>query len=260
MKKFKNYFIKSKVIFMVVFMFVFISLGLTAVGAMSTTKTVTAPATATTVSRGDTGQAVTVIQQRLKNWNYYKYAVDGIFGKNTQDAVIAFQKKNNLVPDGIVGPLTAAKIGINLNTLSVTKKTTTSTSTTNTATAANSSSNTAVQADVQLLAKLIYAEARGEIYRGKVAVAAVVLNRVDDARFPNTISGVIYQPKQFTCVSNGAINNTPNEECLRAARDALNGVDPSGGALFFFNAKTTSSSWNATRKVITVIGNHTFTE
>lgn len=260
MKKFKNILIKRKLLNVVVFIMVFVTLGFTATGAMSTTTAAT-PATATTVSRGDTGEAVTVIQQRLKNWDYYKYAVDGIFGKYTQQAVIAFQRNNSLAPDGIVGPLTAAKIGINLNRLSVTKKTTTSTTPNNTTTTTTtSSSDTSASGDVQLLAKLVYAEARGEVYRGKVAVAAVVLNRVDDARFPNSISGVIYQPKQFTCVSNGAINNTPDADALKAARDALNGVDPSGGAVFFYNPKTSTSSWLTTRKVITTIGNHRFCE
>ncbi len=257
MKKFQNHSKKSKLVNVIVFMFVFAFLGISAMGATFTT-----PATATVVRRGDTGEAVKVIQQRLKNWDYYKYSVDGIFGLFTQQAVISFQKKNSLVTDGIVGPKTAAAMGINLSKLSVTQANPVATATpkATTTTKTTTSSNTTVNGDVQLLAKLVYAEAKGEIYRGKVAVAAVVLNRVDDSRFPNSISGVIYQPKQFTCVANGAINNTPDAESLKAARDALNGVDPSGGAVFFYNAKTTTSSWNSTRKVITVIGNHTFTE
>ena len=257
MEEFKSHTKNKKLISIIVFIMVFALTGISSVGAAATM----APATTTIVKRGDTGSAVTEIQTRLKNWDYYKYIVDGIFGKFTQEAVIAFQKKNNIAADGIVGPITAAKMGINLSKFSVTSSSgTTTTPSTTTTQQSTTSSNAAVQGDVLLLAKLVYAEARGEVYRGKVAVAAVVLNRVDDARFPNTISGVIYQPKQFTCVSNGAINNTPDAECLKAARDALNGVDPSGGAVFFFNSKTTSSTWNATRKVITTIGNHTFTE
>lgn len=251
MNKVQNH-IKTKKLITILFTLIFVGFNSTALAA-------DLPATTKVVKRGDRGQAVTVIQQRLKNWAYYKYTVDGIFGLYTQQAVKAFQKKNSLAVDGVVGAKTAAKMGINLNNLSLNTATATPTKTP-TATKSTTSGTKTAQGDVLLLAKLVYAESKGEIYRGKVAVAAVVLNRVDDARFPNTISGVIYQPKQFTCVSNGAINNTPTEECLRAARDALNGVDPSGGAVFFFNAKTTSSSWNATRKVITVIGNHTFTE
>lgn len=251
MDKVQNH-IKTKKLFTILFTLIF-------VGFNSTAFAYDLPATTKVVKRGDRGQAVTVIQQRLKNWAYYKHTVDGIFGLYTQEAVKAFQKKNRLAVDGVVGAKTAAKMGINLNHLTINTATATP-SKTPTATKSTSSGTKAAQGDVLLLAKLVYAESKGEIYRGKVAVAAVVLNRVDDARFPNSISGVIYQPKQFTCVSNGAINNTPTEECLRAARDALNGVDPSGGAVFFFNAKTTSSSWNATRKVITTIGNHTFTE
>ena len=104
----------------------------------------------------------------------------------------------------------------------------------------------------------MYAEARGETYKGQVAVAAVVLNRVRSASFPNTISGVIYQTNAFTCVNNGSINNTPDSSCIRAARDAMNGWDPTGGCLYYYNPKTASDSWIRTRTVKTVIGNHSF--
>ncbi len=175
------------------------------------------------------------IQRRLKSWGYYTGNVDGIFGSKTLAAVKYFQSKNGLVVDGIVGSRTAEKIGIQLSS-----------------TQASGSSN------VYLLAKLVYAEARGESYKGQVAVAAVVLNRVDSPLFPNTIAGVIYQRGQFSVVADGQINLSPDTTALNAARDALNGWDPSGGCLFYYNAAKTSNSYLLSRPVITVIGKHTF--
>ena len=121
-----------------------------------------------------------------------------------------------------------------------------------------SSSATIVSSDHRLLAKLVYAEARGEPYKGQVAVAAVVLNRVESSSFPNTISGVIYQRNAFTCVNNGSINNTPDNTAIRAALDALNGWDPTGGCLYYYNPKTATDDWIRSRTVQTVIGNHSF--
>lgn len=113
---------------------------------------------------------------------------------------------------------------------------------------------------VELLARLINAEARGEPYLGQVAVGAVVMNRVESAEFPNTISGVIYQASQFSCVTNGQINLAIAEgsTAYKAAREAMNGSDPTGGALFFYNAETTKSTWLYSRKTVAVIGSHTF--
>ncbi|MCK9574508.1 MAG: spore cortex-lytic enzyme [Clostridia bacterium] len=179
-----------------------------------------------------------VIQQRLKNWGYYTGSVDGIYGSKTKSAVISFQKKNGLVADGIVGTKTASAIGITLS--------------------ASSSSSTATNSNLYLLARCIYAEARGEPYTGMVAVGAVVLNRVSNADFPNTISGVIYQPWAFTSVNDGQINLTPSQTAINAAQDAMNGWDPTYGCLFFYNPKTAQSQWIYSRKVVTTIGNHRF--
>ncbi|MDD4275488.1 MAG: spore cortex-lytic enzyme [Clostridia bacterium] len=179
-----------------------------------------------------------VIQQRLKNWGYYTGSVDGIYGSKTKSAVISFQKKNGLVADGIVGTKTASAIGITLS--------------------ASSSSSTATNSNLYLLARCIYAEARGEPYTGMVAVGAVVLNRVSSADFPNTISGVIYQPWAFTSVNDGQINLTPSQTAINAAQDAMNGWDPTYGCLFFYNPKTAQSQWIYSRKVVTTIGNHRF--
>lgn len=189
---------------------------------------------------GSSGANVTKVQNRLIQYGYMTGSADGKYGEKTRDAVILFQKRNGLTVDGRVGKATATALGVTL---------TSSTS---------SSSSTIVSADQELLAKLVYAEARGESYKGQVAVAAVVLNRVSSSSFPNTISGVIYQTGAFSCVSNGSINNTPNDTAVRAALDAMNGWDPTNGCLYYYNPGKTSDSWIRTRTVVTVIGNHYF--
>lgn len=189
---------------------------------------------------GSSGANVTKVQNRLIQYGYMTGSADGKYGEKTRDAVILFQKRNGLTVDGRVGKATAVALGVTL---------TSSTS---------SSSSTIVSADQKLLAKLVYAEARGESYKGQVAVAAVVLNRVSSSSFPNTISGVIYQTGAFSCVSNGSINNTPNDTAVRAALDAMNGWDPTNGCLYYYNPGKTSDSWIRTRTVVTVIGNHYF--
>ncbi len=183
---------------------------------------------------GSRGTEVRNIQTRLKAWQYYFYTVDGIYGWRTAEAVKKFQRKHGLTVDGICGPATLAKIGL---------PTGQSTSSTN---------------NVNLLARIINGEARGETYTGQVAVGAVVLNRVRSSSFPNTIAGVIYQPGAFTAVSDGQINKPVVQSCYNAARDALNGWDPSGGALYYFNPNTATSSWIWSRPVVARIGNHLF--
>ena len=200
---------------------------------------------ATVLEVGSRGDDVKKVQQKLIQFGYMTGTADGRYGEKTRDAVIWFQQKNGLTADGKVGAKTAAALGVTLSGGS-------SSSTT------ASSSATIVSADHRLLAKLVYAEARGEPYKGQVAVAAVVLNRVRSASFPNTISGVIYQRNAFTCVNNGSINNTPDSSCIRAALDALNGWDPTGGCLYYYNPKTATDDWIRTRTVQTVIGRHSF--
>ncbi|MGN1042146.1 MAG: spore cortex-lytic enzyme [Christensenellales bacterium] len=193
-------------------------------------------ADAATVKQGSTGQTVRTIQTKLKNWGYYTGAVDGIYGAKTTAAVKYFQRKNGLVADGIVGAKTAAAMGISLG-----------------GGATGSNSN-----DEYLLARLVYGEARGEPYTGQVAVAAVVLNRVRSSSFPNTISGVIYQSGAFTAVSDGQINLTPNETAMRAARDAMNGWDPTYGCLYYYNPNTATNAWIRSKKINLTIGEHVF--
>ena len=177
-----------------------------------------------------------LVQQRLKNWGYYTGSVDGIYGSKTRSAVTKFQRVNGLKVDGIVGPETAAAIGFSIQNDS-----------------ASASNN-----DLYLLAKCVYAEARGESYVGQVAVAAVILNRVESEKFPNTIAGVIYQPYAFTAVSDGQINLEPDQTAYNAARDALNGWDPTYGSLYYYNPATATSSWIWSRKTVVTIGKHVF--
>lgn len=184
------------------------------------------------VEAGLSANQVKTVQTKLKNWGYYTGAIDGIYGAKTKAAVKSFQKKNNLVADGIVGSKTAAALGMSLSTQT--------------------------NSDLYLLAKCIHAEARGEPYSGKVAVGAVILNRVKSSKFPNTISGVIYQPYAFTAVSDGQINLEPDTSSYNAAKDAMNGWDPSYGALYYYNPKTATSSWIWSRTVLVTIGNHKF--
>mgnify|MGYP005759376533 CR=1 FL=1 len=193
-----------------------------------------------TLKQGSKGSTVKQMQQKLKRWGYYSGSVDGIFGAGTKKAVIAFQKKNGLVADGIVGAKTLAALGISVSGGTQTSKSTYSSS------------------DTNLLARLIYAEARGETYSGMVAVGAVVLNRVKSPSFPNTISGVIYQPYAFTCVSDGQINLSPNSTALSAAKDAMNGWDPSYGSLYYYNPAIATSKWIFSKKTVVTIGKHVF--
>ena len=203
---------------------------------------------ATVLEVGSRGDDVTKVQKRLIQFGYLSGTADGRYGEKTRDAVILFQKRNGLTVDGRVGSRTAAALGVTLS----------GSGSSSASTAASSASTGYVSSDHRLLAKLVYAEARGEPYKGQVAVAAVVLNRVSSSSFPNTVSGVIYQSGAFSCVDNGSINNTPNSSCIRAALDALNGWDPTGGCLYYYNARTAKDKWIFSRTVQTVIGNHSF--
>ena len=187
---------------------------------------------------GSRGNEVIQIQTKLKRWGYYNGSIDGIYGTQTLAAVKYFQRKNGLTQDGIAGPATLRAMGI-------------FTSSTSSSTSSNSS-------NVNLLARLVYGEARGEPYTGQVAVAAVVLNRVQSASFPNTISGVIYQKGAFNVVDDGQINLAPNSTATKAAQDALNGWDPSYGAIYYFNPNTATNKWIWSRPVTVVIGKHRF--
>ncbi len=198
--------------------------------------------------QGSKGGEVKEVQRRLKQWGYYTGSVDGIFGSNTKKAVIAFQKKNGLTADGIVGKSTYAALGMNdsYNALN------------GSSASGHGGSSNYTSSDLQLMAKAIYAEGRGESYTGQVAIGAVIMNRVKSPSFPNTISGVIYQKGAFTAVSDGQINLVPDQTAYDAAKDAMNGWDPTYGCLYYYNPAVATSAWIFNRKTVTVIGKHVF--
>lgn len=188
---------------------------------------------------GSRGNEVIQIQTKLKRWGYYNGNIDGIYGSQTVAAVKWFQRKNGLTADGIAGKKT-------LNAMGIYNSSNSSSGTTNNST------------DLNLLARLVYGEARGEPYSGQVAVAAVVLNRVKSSSFPNTIAGVIYQSGAFDVVRDGQINMSPNSTAIKAAQDAINGWDPSYGAIYYFNPNTATNKWIWSRPMTVTIGNHRF--
>lgn len=190
--------------------------------------------------RGSRGEEVKQIQTVLKDRELYEGNIDGIYGSQTEKAVIQFQKQMGLTPDGIVGPKTLSAMGLGEVPSGVTG-------------IGGYSAN-----EVALLARIISAESRGEPYAGQVAVGAVILNRVAHPSFPNTLAGVIYQPGAFSCLDDGGVNAAVADSAYRAARDAINGSDPSGGALYYYNPAKATSQWIFSRPIITVIGQHRF--
>lgn len=207
-----------------------VALGLLCVAAM--------PASAATLAWGSRGEQVRQVQQRLIQYGYMTGAADGIFGQETYDAVIYFQRKNGLTVDGRVGSATAAALGVSLT--------------------GTVSASAYRETEVNILARLVNGEARGEPYIGQVAVAAVVLNRVRHPSFPDTISGVIFQSSAFDAVWDGQFDLEPTASCVRAARDAMNGWDPTGGCIYYYNPATATNPWIWTREVQLEIGRHAF--
>lgn len=194
---------------------------------------------ASVIAWGSRGQLVTLVQQALQQWGYLAGSVDGVFGRETYEAVVLFQQRNNLTVDGKVGSATAEALGLDLSGAALT-------------------ATLYRETELTLLARLISGEARGEPYIGQVAVAAVVLNRVRSAAFPNTISGVIFQSGAFDAVWDGQFDLEPADSCYRAARDAMNGWDPTGGCVYYYNPSTATSEWILTRPVQLTIGHHAF--
>ena len=189
---------------------------------------------------GSSGSEVREIQTKLKNWGYYSGSVDGVYGAETRNAVISFQKKNGLTADGICGTKTLAALGISSGSSS------------------SSGYSGYTANEFNLLARIISAEARGEPYEGQVAVGAVILNRVAHPSFPNTLAGVIYQPGAFSCLNDGGVNAAVADSAYNAARDAINGWDPSGGAIYYYNPVKSTNQWIFSRPVIVTIGEHRF--
>lgn len=191
-----------------------------------------------TLTMGSRGEKVALVQQRLKEWGYYTGDVDGVFGRGTYNAVVRFQRKNSLSVDGQVGKRTAAAMGVSLM--------------------GTVSASLYRESELSLLARLVSGEARGEPYIGQVAVAAVVLNRVRSNDFPDTVSGVIFQPGAFDAVWDGQFDMTPTDSAVRAARDAMNGWDPTGGCTYYYNPSTATNEWIWSRQVQLTIGRHAF--
>ena len=188
---------------------------------------------------GSRGDEVKQIQTKLKDQGLYTGNVDGIYGEGTKKAILQFQKNKGLTADGIAGAKTLAALGI-----SGSKPT--------------GGQGQYSSTDVDLLARIISAESRGESYLGQVAVGAVILNRIASPSFPNTLAGVIYQPGAFSCLNDGGVNAAVQDSAYRAARDAINGMDPSGGAIYYYNPEKSTNKWIFSRPVITVIGKHRF--
>ena len=204
---------------------------------------------AAVLRQGSTGSEVKEVQRRLKQWGYYSGSVDGVFGAGTKKAVIAFQKKNGLTADGVVGKSTYAALGMNDSYNALNGKSPSS---------SGSGSSNYTSSDLYLMAKAIYAEGRGESYTGQVAIGAVIMKRVKSPSFPNSISGVIYQKGAFTAVADGQINLEPNQTAYNAAKDAMNGWDPTYGCLYYYNPAVATSAWIFNRQTVTVIGKHVF--
>ena len=202
-------------------------------------------ALAVSYRQGDSGSAVTTIQTKLKRWGYFDGPVDGIYGSKTSKAVRSFQRKTGLTADGVAGPAPLKALGLVQTSQ-------------NSGSSQTGSSGGNASGDVALLAKVISAEARGEPYDGQVAVGAVILNRIAHPSFPNTLAGVVYEPGAFTCMVDGQIDQPIASSAYQAARDALNGADPSGGAIYYFNPVTATSAWIWSRPLLTVIGKHRF--
>lgn len=212
---------KKKIFFIIVVVLFIITIG---IGVFATSR------------RGSSGSEVKQIQEKLKRWGYYSGSIDGIYGSGTEAAVKKFQKSNGLTADGIAGKRTLEAMGISSGSSS-----------------SGSSSN-----DLSLLSRVVYSEARGEPYVGQVAVAAIVLNRVSNSSFPNSVAGVVYQSGAFDAVSDGQINLTPDSTARKAAQDAINGWDPTYGCIYYFNPSTATSKWIWSRPQVVTIGKHIF--
>ena len=215
-----------------------IALVLLAITFITTVMVQNAPVVEALSKYGSRGQEVRTIQDKLKRWGYYTGSVDGIYGSLTVSAVKRFQQKNGLKVDGIAGTQTLNAMGIMQSS--------------------SSGSSTNNSSNVNLLARAIYGEARGEPYVGQVAVGAVIMNRVRSSKFPNTIAEVIYQSGAFDAVSDGQINLTPDATAKKAAQDAINGWDPSYGAIYYFNPSTATNKWIWSRPMTVTIGKHRF--
>jgi N-acetylmuramoyl-L-alanine amidase len=174
---------------------------------------------------GSQGYEVSQLQSHLKDMGFFYGPVTGYYGPITQRAVMDFQYKTNLSSDGVAGPSTFLMLN-----------------------------------EVEKMARVVHGEARGESYIGKVAVAAVILNRIDDPHFPDNVGDVIYQTNAFTAVHDGQYNLEPNSYAYRAVIDAMQGWDPTYGSVYYYNPDLATNSWIFSRQSVTKIGNHLFAQ
>ena len=172
---------------------------------------------------GSAGQEVTELQTTLKKLGYFQTGVTGYYGSITKQAVIEFQKDFGVRGTGFAGPATRSKLG-----------------------------------EVKMMAHVVHGEARGEIFEGQVAVAAVMLNRVRASEFPNSVERVVFQRNAFTAVNDRQYWLAPNASAYRAVKEAVNGRDPSRGATYYYNPSGVTDTWIFSRSVIKRIGKHTF--
>lgn len=186
-------------------------------------------------SFGSRGAEVSAIQERLKERGLFHEDITGYYGEKTREAVLRFQKQKGISQTGTAGPLTLKALGISIGSIP-----------------------DATESNVYLLARIISAESRGEPYTGQVAVGAVILNRIEHPSFPDTLSGVIYQNGAFTAIVDGQFNEPISESAYSAARDALNGWDPTGGCIYYYNPDKTSNKFMWSRPTVITIGAHRF--
>ena len=223
----------------------------------------------TAVKYGSTGQDVYELQGRLKFLGFYTGKIDSVFGSRTLKSVKWFQSEFGLKIDGVVGPKTKLMLYNATKDWKPTEPNSNQQPAKNTGngTQDEKKSDTALSTgnamgltenDLKIMANAVYGEARGEPFEGQVAVAAVILNRVKSPSFPNTASGVIFQPRAFTAVADGQIYLEPNETARKAVQQAIDGWDPTGGCLYYFNPKTATSEWIWTRPQVKTIGQHIF--
>ena len=185
--------------------------------------------------QGSRGTEVEEIQRVLKEWGLFNGEITGYFGTVTEEALRAYQRNNGLPETGIADEATLKKMGITIGTLP-----------------------SATEANINLLARIISAEGRGESYVGQVAIGAVICNRIEHPSFPDTLQGVIYQNGAFTAITDGQFNEPVAESAYYAARDALSGWDPTGGCIYYYNPKKTNNSYRRSREVVKIIGDHYF--
>ena len=261
---------------------VIVFISLQAVGVHANAKATTYP----TLRVGSRGSSVVRLQAALKEKGFLNGRADGRYGLATRSAVIRFQRANKLKADGIAGSQTQIKLytpkanavkpstttiasrGTSMTTTSSPAPTVKSANTANAASTINAASTTNLtdsinETDLYWLARIIHAEAEGEPYQGKLAVGNVVMNRVQSSLFPNTVKGVIFDYfntiPQFSPVADGTIYNTPNQDSIKAAREALNGAKPVADCMYFFNPDKSEGTWIVRNKTYyTRIGNHVF--